>query len=171
LDPSAVGLVFLVAVAAAFDVGTHRIPNYVTVTGVLVALGLRGAGSGAMLLAGLAGALMAFAVSFSIYILGGLGGGDVKLLTAVGAFLGPRRLVTALLATALVGGIMALVQIIRRRALKRTIAGVGGLIRGFWLRWFSGGSIQATPTLDTPGAITVPYGLAIAIGAVAGLLS
>lgn len=169
MDWIAVALVVLAASAAAFDLGTRRIPNYLTVTGLAAALLLRAAGGGEMLLAGLGGAALALGLSFPLFAAGGLGGGDVKLLVAVGAFLGPGRLMIALLATALVGGVMAFGAALRRRAVGATFRGVGLVVRGAAMRLFLPGRPHTMPSLSTPGAIAVPYGVAIAAGAVAGL--
>ncbi len=56
----------------------------------------------------LAGAAAGFAVFLIFYLLGGMGGGDVKLMAGFGALLGAGRLLEAALWTAGVGGIMAL---------------------------------------------------------------
>ena len=102
MDLSAIGLVLTVAFGAAFDVGTRRIPNFITVGGLFVALVLRFSIGGVdALVGGLLGALLAFMLTFPLFMLRSMGGGDVKLLTAVGAFLGPYNTFIALLATAL----------------------------------------------------------------------
>lgn len=173
MDLSALGLVLTVAFAAAFDVGTRRIPNYVTVGGFAVALVVRMATAGVGadgLLGGLLGALLAFLLTFPLFMLKGMGGGDVKLLTAAGAFLGPYRTFIALLATALVGGVLAIVVSLRHRRLGASLVGTYAVVRGLTLKALSGGEVDAVPTLETRGAVTVPYGVAIAIGSVVGLI-
>jgi prepilin peptidase CpaA len=171
VDLSAVGLVLTVAFAAAFDVGTRRIPNFITVGGVAVALVLRLSSGGVdALVGGLLGALLAFLLTFPLFMLKGMGGGDVKLLTAVGAFLGPYSTFVALLATALVGGVLAVVVSFRRKRLGSSLSGTVTVVKGLALKAVSGGEVDAVPTLETRNAVTVPYGVAIAVGAVIGLL-
>ena len=67
----------------------------------------------------LAGAAAGFAVFLVFYLLGGMGGGDVKLMAGFGALLGTGRLIEAALWTAGVGGLLALgvlaYQSVRRR--------------------------------------------------------
>jgi prepilin peptidase CpaA len=99
-----------------------------------------------------------------------MGGGDVKLLTAVGAFLGPYSTFIALLATALIGGVLAIAVSLQRRRLGASLIGTFTVMRGLALKAISGGEVDAVPTLETEGAVTVPYGVAIAAGAVIGLL-
>ena len=72
----------LVGAAAASDVAWRRIPNALTMAGLCLALGLRALEGGPMLLQGLAGAGMGLALSFPLFALGGMGGGDVKRQTA-----------------------------------------------------------------------------------------
>lgn len=157
---------FLLLVAAAgwLDLRTGRIPNVVTLTGLAVALALRALLDPSLLGPGLAGAALGLGVSLPLFALGGLGGGDVKLLTAVGAFLGPGKLGTALLAAGLAGGALALAVAVWRGALAATLARTGGLL----VRWLTLGRAGQKRTLGAPGALTVPYGVAIAVGAVVG---
>ena len=171
MDLSAVGLVLTVAFGASFDVGTRKIPNFITVGGLAVALVLRlSIGGGESLVSGVLGALLAFLVSFPLFMLKGMGGGDVKLLTAVGAFLGPYSTFVALLATSLVGGGLAIAISLRRRRLGSSLSGTFLVMRGLALKAIGGGEVDAVPTLETQDAVTVPYGVAIAVGAVIGLL-
>ena len=171
MDLSAIGLVLTVAFGAAFDVGTRRIPNFITVGGMAVALVVRLSMGGVdSLLGGLLGALLAFLLTFPLFMLRSMGGGDVKLLTAVGAFLGPYNTFIALLATALLGGLLAIVVSLQRRRLGASLTGTFTVMRGLALKAISGGEVDAVPTLETEGALTVPYGVAIAVGAVIGLL-
>ena len=171
MELSALGLVLTVALGAAFDVGTRRIPNSITVGGFAIALVLRvSTGGTEALVSGLLGALLAFLLTFPLFLLKGMGGGDVKLLTAAGAFLGPYRTFVALLATAVVGGVLAIAVSLYRRRLGRSLVGTFTVVRGLALKALSGGEVNAVPTLETEGAVTVPYGVAIAAGSVIGLL-
>lgn len=163
VNPGTVSIVALAVLAAWWDIRTRRIPNALTLTGFVVALGLRALGGFDEVTAGLLGALVAFGVSVPLFVVRGLGAGDVKLLTACGAFLGPGRLLNALLITAIVGGLMALIAILRRGALVQTLRNCRDIV----LATFSPARRAEIPTLSSPGAITVPYGVAIAIGALA----
>lgn len=172
LDKVTLGaLAVLVVGAALWDVRERRIPNVLTVTGLVVALALRaplGLGSVSM---GVAGAGIALVLSLVFYLAGGMGGGDVKLLVAIGAFLGPQRLGPALLVMALTGGVMAAWVILRRGAVTETAANLHTMWLTLGRRTFTGWKgeeSEAALTLDTPGALTVPYGVAIAVGALAG---
>jgi len=69
-------------------------------------------------LTALAGAVVGFAVFLIFYLLGGMGGGDVKLMAGFGALLGAGRLLEAALWTAGIGGIMA-AAILGWKALRR----------------------------------------------------
>jgi len=98
----------LAAVAGVIDVRCHRIPNWLTLGGACAAVVVHGAlsGGGGAALAGLAwllGALMFF-VPFA---LGGLGAGDVKLVAALGAWLGPGEVLWLALFSGVAGGLLA----------------------------------------------------------------
>jgi prepilin peptidase CpaA len=100
-----------VAVAAAlWDVATRRIPNALTFGAALAALLVQayvGGWSGAGMAA--AGWAAGIAVFFPVFALGGMGAGDVKLLGALGAWLGPFAAVWVALYSGIAGGVMALV--------------------------------------------------------------
>ncbi len=170
MDLSAFGLIALVSVAAALDLGTRRIPNALTVGGLLLALGLRALTGTPALVDGLLGALIAFGLSFPLFLLGGMGGGDVKLLTAVGAFLAPERLWVALLAMALVGGALALGVAIWKRRLAASFVSTFRVVKDLAFRAVGMGGTSSAARLSDPDALAVPYGVAIAVGAIAGLV-
>lgn len=165
------GLVLVAGAGAWFDVRERRVPNWLTVGGLGLGLALGALAGPEGFLAALAGAGLAFLVALPVFLAGGLGGGDVKLLAAVGAFLGPAKLPAALLAIALVGGLMAAVQVVRKRAVPETLMNLWLIVRspgtGTFSRWKtrpSGGAM----TVDDTTAITLPYAVAIAAGAVLG---
>ena len=73
----------------------------------------------------LAGAAAGFSVFLVFYLLGGMGGGDVKLMAGFGALLGTRQLLDAALYTAGVGGLFAL-GMLGWNALRKFVGGQGG---------------------------------------------
>ncbi len=156
--------VFVVAMAAAavWDLKYRRIPNLLTVSGLLVALILRGIQGADPLIDGVIGAGVAALVSLPLFALGALGGGDGKLLIAIGGFMGPGRLAGALLMIALVGGVMGGLDAYRRGVLVPVILNCLDLMK----HWATFGHRGRRVALAMPGAITIPYGVAIAIGAV-----
>ena len=141
-------LVLLVCAAAWSDVRSRRVPNRLTVAGLLIALSLRVLLGLLPLWQGVLGAGLALGISIVLFALGIIGGGDAKLLTAVGAFLGPAGFVGALAVSCVVGAAMAL--------------GDAADVVAFW-RAFGRGSARR---VSTPGALTVPFGVAIAVGAI-----
>lgn len=162
-------LLALVLVAGWTDVRTRRIPNALTVGAAATALLLRALEGGVpMLVSGVLGLGIAFVLAVPLFAVGGMGGGDVKLLAAVGAFLGTERIVLGLLAIAMTGGVVALVMAIRHGVLVETVRRTVRLPLRFLLPELlrpdiGGGSGR---TIDTPGALTIPYGVPIGLGAV-----
>jgi prepilin peptidase CpaA len=103
-------LAFAVAViAAGCDLKTRRIPNSLTFGAPLIALAVNGylAGWQAVGLS-ILGWVVGLVLFFPFYALGGLGAGDVKLLAALGAFVGPVTAIWVALFTSIAGGAMAL---------------------------------------------------------------
>jgi prepilin peptidase CpaA len=149
--------------ALGWDVATRRIPNALVVVGVLCALALRSAAGPAALWAGMTGAAIAFAIALPLFALRAMGGGDVKLFAAVGAFLGPSLFLPAFVASAIVGGVLGIVYAVRRGVLLPVMLSSKDLMVNAATLGRSG----ERPKLGKPGAVTVPYGAAIAIGSVA----
>jgi prepilin peptidase CpaA len=157
---SMLSLIGVAGLAVVLDLRARRIPNVLTYSGLALALALRSFEGPGALAAGLAGVGIALAIALPLFALGAFGGGDGKLLMAVGAFLGPQGLPTALLVTALVGGAMSLLEVMRRGVLLPTLLNMRLALTGR-----GAGGIG---TIATPGSITIPYGVAIAVGALAG---
>ena len=153
--------VALVLAAAWSDIRRRRIPNLLTVSGLAAALGLRlliGAGPA---IEGLVGALLAFVVVLPFFVLGVMGGGDTKLLMMIGAFMGPRNFLWAAVLIAIIGGMMAVVDAGRRGALIPVLFNCGQIMK----HWATFGRRGANRSIATTGAMTIPYGVAIAAGA------
>ena len=73
-------------------------------------------------------AVVVFAVGAAAFAVGGLGGGDVKLLAAVSLFAGPPRLLDFLAITALMGGVLGL-AILAGAPIGRPAMAEGGSLR------------------------------------------
>jgi prepilin peptidase CpaA len=83
------------------------------------------------------GAVLGFSLFLAVYCLGGLGGGDVKLMAAFGALLGPMGILTAAVLTCVIGGLMAAVSLALRRRRKAIPYGPA-IVLGAWLALLAG---------------------------------
>jgi prepilin peptidase CpaA len=153
-------LVVFVCTAAWWDVTAGRIPNELTVMGLAAALILRAPLGLDSLLLGLGGSGLAFGVALVLYVLRAIGGGDVKLLAGVGAFLGSAEIMGALGLIALLGAAYALLDVSRRGLLPLLVFNTFDLIKS-WLSLGRAGQIRKQMS---PGALTIPYGVPIAVG-------
>ena len=159
-------LALLVALWAGWlDWRFRRIPNWLTVSGFVLGLAVNTVLSGwAGLKGGLEGAGIAIAVLIVPVILRGIGAGDLKLMIALGACLGPLKFLNVLLASIFIAGIMAIVEIVRKRRIKETFGNLAVLIRAF--ATFGMGARESLVTLDDPGTLRLPFGVAIALAMV-----
>lgn len=122
-------LVLGVGAGAFIDLRTRRVPNALTASLAAIGLGLAAAGvSGLTFWASLLGVALGLGLMLPGYLFGATGAGDVKLLGAAGALLGPAHIGLAFLYTALAGGVLALVVARRRRRLTLTLEGTGRLV-------------------------------------------
>ena len=62
------------------------------------------------------------------YVIGATGGGDVKLLAALGTLLGPSAVVLAFFYSAIAGGALAVLVALWRRRLRTTMANTAALV-------------------------------------------
>ena len=132
LPPQKVEIVLLAMLlaAAVFDVLYRRIPNWLTLGGVVAGLVMNIVGGPpvAGLLFSLAGLGVAFGIYVALYALRAMGAGDVKLMAAIGALVGWQRWFGIFFVTALIGGAMALILLLARRRLKHTLFNVGFIL-------------------------------------------
>ena len=85
-----------VLAAAATDICARKIPNALTVTAAVAGLLFHATTSGwGGVLTSLGGFVIGFSLLLAPFALGGGGGGDVKLLAALGAWLGPVKVILA----------------------------------------------------------------------------
>ena len=164
---SAVAVVSVVLAAAVCDLRTRRLPNALTFGAAGVALAVHAAvGGWPELVQAALGWGVGVALFLPLYALGGMGAGDVKLLGAIGAWLGPMGAVWTGLYGAIAGGVMALAVAIVRGYLRTAIRNVGSLLFAWIL---TGPRPVEGLTLADSGSIRLPYAVPLAAGALATL--
>ena len=157
-------LAVLVLVAAIYDFRYRRIPNRLVLTGICAGFALNGFFFG---LGGLGSAGAGFGLAAAIYLpmfaLRAMGGGDVKLMVAVGSLAGASNWFVLFLITAIVGGIMAVGLLLVRGGFSRTVLNVLRIPRAL-LRLRA--PYRDHPELDVTHstAMTLPHGVSIAVG-------
>src|SRR3989441_7421853 len=98
-------VVIFVALCVIADVRTRRVPNAISGSTMLLGITLNTAYMGrAGLLDSLAGLGITMGVLLWPFAMGGIGGGDVKMMGAIGALLGPRLALMGLAAGGILGG-------------------------------------------------------------------
>jgi prepilin peptidase CpaA len=160
LVPLGLGL----AAAAVFDLVRRRVPNWICAVVLVSGLVVRGVDQGPLsALAALGAAALIFGLLFVPWKAGGLGGGDVKLAAATAAWFGFASLPWFALATAVAGGVLALVCYVAQRPTARA-----EVRANLTLALLQNGLPSIVPRRE--GHVRVPYALAIAVGATVALL-
>jgi prepilin peptidase CpaA len=150
----------LVAMAAGIlDWRYRRIPNWLTLSGLVAGvaintilyrwLGLRAA---------LVGAALGLGLLLPFVLIRSLGAGDWKLAGALGACVGPRQLLSVLIVTILLAGVMALGAVIWTGRLKRTLVNMVHLLAALFSLRMPGSEVS----LDDPQSTKIPFGVAMA---------
>ncbi|HTS61768.1 MAG TPA: A24 family peptidase [Candidatus Acidoferrales bacterium] len=160
--------------AAVYDVRYRRIPNWLTLSGVVLGVLLNAflypTGSGSIfgvtgVLFALKGMLLGFAVYLLLYVLRAMGAGDVKLMAAVGAIVGWEDWFGIFILTALIGGMMSIILVVARGRLRRTLFNVG-----FILSEMKSGrpAYLKNEELDVKSkkSLGLPHGAVIAVGCI-----
>ncbi len=146
--------------AGILDWRFRRIPNWLTVSGLVAGLALnavlfRWPG----LKTGLLGVALGLGLLLPFVLVRGLGAGDWKLAGALGACLGARRLIVVLLATILVAGFMALIVIIFKGRVRQTLRNMLHMLASLFSLRMPGPEVS----LDNPQSTKVPFGVAMAL--------
>ena len=150
--------------AAFLDWRSRRIPNWLTVPGVLLGVlahtvitGWHGT------LFATEGAALALILLLPPVLTRLLGAGDWKLMGAVGAFLGPQLTLVVLLGSLLASGLMALIQMMRAQRVLETLRNMILLVRGFLA---FGLNKNPQISLDNATLMKLPFGVAVAAATV-----
>lgn len=156
-------LVFILVVALLYDIISHRIPNYLILFGFIVGVLLQGFILGINgIIVGFIGMLIGFAILLPMYVLGGTGAGDVKLMSVIGLFLGHwQNIFVAGCATLIIGGICGLGLIIIR---KDALISLGRYFSMLKCLATTGSMSYVVPSSDETAGKRFPYAIAIVLG-------
>ena len=155
------------AIACITDIRYRRIPNVLTfgaaAAAVVFHVFMTGASGFLLALSGWAVGLLLF---LPFFLLGGMGGGDVKLLAALGAWIGPGDVIWLAIYTSLAGGVLGVGIALSRNYL-------GTALRNIWamlVSWFLVGPRPvASMTLADSKAPRLAYAVPMMIGTVVTL--
>ena len=163
-------LAAVLLIAVVTDLRRGKIYNWLTYPAVAIGLaghtfmgGWSGAGGDIGLMGALAGLVVGFLPLMLAAMAGGINGGDVKLMGAVGALTGWRFVAAALLYSAMAAALLAVVVILYRRVFWRTLKRVGLFL---WQVL----SMHRPTDPASPDSPMVPFGLAICLGSVGAIL-
>ena len=151
----------LVAMGAGIlDWRYRRIPNWLTVSGFAAGIAVntilyRWPGLKEALL----GTLLGLGLLLPFVLVRSLGAGDWKLAGALGASLGPRQLLSVLLGTILVAGVMALAVVVWKGRVKQTLVNIAHLLTALFSLRMPGSEVS----LDDPQSTKIPFGVAVAL--------
>jgi prepilin peptidase CpaA len=128
--PVQAALAAIVLIAAASDLRSREIPNWLSGGGILIGLalhtwlngwsGLKFSGSGLG---------VAALIFLPLFMMRWLGGGDVKLMAAVGALAGMTNMLVIFILDTILGGFIALLAILFRGRVKKTLVNIGRMLK------------------------------------------
>ncbi len=168
MDSSVMWRAFIVSYAcvnAYSDLRWRTIPRRVALVGLLA--GLLVNWHHGQLATALIASLAAFGIGMGLFSIGAIGGGDVKLITALAAMLGLHPWAKAMEFSIFAAALIAIVQVLRRGAVRQTLANIATIVSS----WFKSG-FKAHPVLNVrnPAMIRSPFAVAAACGTVAVVL-
>ncbi len=164
--PIQAALLALVLTAAVYDFRFRRIPNRLVLIGLAAGLGLNVVISGWPGFTFAAGGFaMGFGLYFILYLMRAMGAGDVKLMGAVGSMVGALHWLKLFAAAALVGGVLAIVMMVAKRRVRRTLWNIAFIFSEF--RHFRAPYMKSEELdVKSSRAATMPHGVAIALGTI-----
>ena len=159
----------IVLAAAVTDLRSRRIPNWLTLSGVCAGLFVNGVATGsAGVINSLGGMGLGLVCYLGLYCLRAMGAGDVKLMAAVGAIVGPAGWFSVFIATAMAGGILALALMVWKRRVRETLWNaffIAKELAQFRAPYDKRGDLN----VRDPRSLNMPHGVAIAAGTFACL--
>jgi prepilin peptidase CpaA len=163
-------LVLLVVPAAIFDFRQRRVPNWLALAGLLLGIALNTfLYETTGLWMSLKGLGLAFLIYFPLYLLRGMGAGDVKLMAAVGAIAGWGNWLGIMFLTALFGGVAAIVMVVAKKRFRNTFENIGLILLSVR---HGHAPFESNPQLDVGSSqsVRLPHAVVIAFGTLGFLL-
>ncbi len=157
------GAVAFAVFAGWIDLRRRRIPNWLTVPGLVVGTALNvtlGGWNG--LKTSLLGAGLGLALLLPFVLVRSLGAGDWKMAGALGAFTGWKLLADLLMLSVFVAGIMAVALVIYKGRVRQTMRNIGHILVSLVTFRLP----ESRVSLDNPDSLKVPYGVALALSVV-----
>lgn len=158
-----VALSALVGIASLYDIKSRRIPNWLIAIGIISSLCFHmfsGYGYGFTFWA--TGLLVGFLFFLPLYVMRAMGAGDVKLMAAVGSFVGGIAAFQTVILTLLAGGVMALLVVLWNRSWKLVSENLRLIITSMTISVLTTQLPKAEAPVKSAGSL--PYGVAIATG-------
>lgn len=158
-------------VAAVIDGAILKVPNWLTFPFIVMGWihctiqGGFGYGDGSGLLFSLLGTFVGMMMLLLLRNRGGMGAGDVKLLAGVGAWLGAEVTLYAFAATAIVGGVMAIIMILKSGQWNKHYAMAMQIMEEWKTK--KPAELAAIARERKPSMYLLPYGIPMAIGSIA----
>ena len=166
-------LLAAVMIASVTDLRWRRIPNWLTVSTVILGFALNALIAYPSPLAGLwlaaKGFALAFALNLVMYALHMTGAGDVKLLAAIGALVGCSDFVGIFLLTALIGGVLAIILMTIKGRVRQTLWNVGFMV-GELTRMRAPHLTREQLDVSSAKALRLPGAVRICLGVVSFLV-
>ena len=151
-------LLLLLGICGITDIRHKRIPNVATIPAIFLGLILNIFLGHVGIKGSLVGFVFGFGVFYVLFLIGGMGGGDVKLVAAIGALKGWPFIYNAVLYSAVIGGVMAISFTIWKGRTRRTLGNMWRLIYTMLH------PALKTEKPDESTSDTIPYGVAIILG-------
>ena len=160
IDVARLGVIFVLALMAGWwDWHARRIPNWLCLGGLVAALMLN------EIPFALKGLGLALAIHLPLFALRATGGGDVKLMAALGALMGVEDWLRFFILNAILGGVVALGFVFSRGVVGETVKRVGFVFSSLLM---GKAPYESRPELDVRSGLgrTLPRGVVVAFAVV-----
>ncbi len=156
----------ILIVAAWIDGKELRVPNWITYPMVFAGL-IYSTSTGGVdgFVAGLLGMFTGLLTLLPLYSVGGMGAGDVKLMAGIGAWMGWQITLAAFGVSVVVGAIMAVIMVLRKRSFTHHYANFL-MILNEWKTVRDPRKLSEIAAERKPQMMLLPYGIPICIGTI-----
>ena len=153
-----------VLLASWFDFAQRRVPNWLNLALIIAGFVVQGLYFGsAGLVTGLWGVLAGFCLLIVPWLMHGMGAGDVKLLAAIGVWLGPLLTFYSFALGAVIGGLVAMVMILSTGRLRTACTNMGVILAKCSTRQTIFSELGSAKSFGTTSQL-LPYGVPLTAG-------